>query len=126
MYPSFYTTLPANLRNRLQRIALTARNKGLGLWPSDATNGNPLVRGLADLESIAIWPKLYRRLFAYFQSGKGSLTGFDRWLRADPKRDDELRIGSQARVGRIHDVVTVNQNRITMNFDPADLVIVPR
>ena len=125
VYPGFYTTLPTDLRNRLTDLAVNARNQGRGLWPVDATNRNPLVKNTAALESIALWPKLYRRLLKYFRAGNQGLVNFDAWLRSDPDNNDELLILSQGHPGNMHDIVTVSGNRITMKFDPEDLVIVP-
>ena len=126
VYPSFYTGLPTDLRNRLTVLANNARNQGRGLWPVDATKRNSLVSNTTDLESMALWPKLYRRLFKYFRSAGQGLVKFDAWLRADPDNDDKLWILSQGHLGNIHDIVTVSGNQITMNFDPEDLVMVPR
>ena len=126
VYPGFYTGLPTDLRNRLTALANNARNQKRGLWPVDATNRNPLITNSTALESIALWPKLYRRLFKYFRSQGQGLANFDAWLRADPDNDDALWILSQGHLGNIHDIVTVTGDRITMKFDPEDLIIVPR
>ena len=124
VYPGFYTGLPRDLRNHLTRLAIAARQQGRGLWR--VHKANAAVREAADLEHIALWPKLYRRLFAYFRSGNRGLKGFEAWLRGDPERDDELWIISEARLGNLHDVVTVKDTRIEVTYLPEDLIIVPR
>ena len=62
------------------------------------------VSNATGLGTIAIWPKLYRRLSAYFgKATSTSLAGFDAWLRQKPdSRDDQLWI-IQIGVGRARD-----------------------
>lgn len=79
-----------------------------------------------DLAQHAIWPKLYRRLYKYLKAGNVGLGGFDAWLRADGDRDDALWIIPLAHLGNMHDVVRVRGNRISMNYWPEELIIVPR
>ena len=73
------------------------------------------------------WPKLYRRLFAFFKEGNTSLGAFDAWLRADSnQRDDQVWIISEGHLGNLHDVIDVSGNQIRMVCWPEDIVIVPR
>jgi hypothetical protein len=51
---------------------------------------------------------------------------FEEWLRADPDRDDKLWIISRGEEGNMHDVIEFGTNKVSLKFDPEDLIIVPR
>ena len=124
-YPAYYTGLPTDLRNQLTSLAHSARDNGLGLWQVDVSLPGAPVHSAADLEQLAIWPKLYRRLFAYLQAN-AAISGFEAWLREDPERDDELWIISRGELGNMHDIFAVAEDEIRMIVHPDDIVIVPR
>jgi endonuclease YncB( thermonuclease family) len=125
-YPTFYTGLPTDLRNRIIALSDSAKNSSLGLWPKDVSS-KASVTGLADLEKIAIWPKLFRRLVSYFKENNQALAGFDQWLRAKPAdRDDEIWIVSKGELDNLHDVITVTNNTIGLKYSPKDMIISPR
>jgi endonuclease YncB( thermonuclease family) len=130
-YPAYYTErnghggLPWDLRERLTKLAQAAQGKGL--WPADVSMQPTSIPGLPQLEKLAIWPKLFRRLVGYFKGTGGGLGGFDAWLRADPdERDDEVWIIPRGELGRFHNVVKVEGGKIRMLYRPEELVIVPR
>jgi hypothetical protein len=126
-YPGFYNTMPTDLRNYLSNLSQKARHAKNGEWRKDVSQKGATVTSLADLEKFCLWPKLFRRLVAFWKSKPANLSEFDAWLRADPKnRDDDLWIISRGEVGNLHDVFQAKQNRIKMLFDPHDLVITPR
>ena len=87
----------------------------LGVWKVDRSMNCTQLRGLPDLEAVALWPKLFRRLVKWFDTGATSLAGFDAWLREKGKdRDDALFIPETAELGNLHDVVEVEGGRIRM------------
>jgi hypothetical protein len=108
-YPSFYATLPADLRTHLTATSRAARaaQPPVGLWPRSAANpdGPATITDLGVLEGLVIWPKLFRRIVPYLASGFADFDSFDAWLRAEPvHRDDELfRIDTLERAN-MHDV----------------------
>ena len=75
-YPSFYITLPADLRDHLRASALQAREDQTGLWAeaTATTEERANVPGLEELQQLVIWPKLFRRLAAFFQDGHFGFT----------------------------------------------------
>jgi len=127
VYPAFYTTLPVELRDNLRAQTMLVRERAIGLWPEDAPS---LERGAAvpDLRAAAelvMWPKLFRRLVSYFQSGNAGLAGFDAWLRADPRnRDDYLQL-PHGELGNMHDLVEVTGDIMRLRYRPEDLVVLP-
>lgn len=125
-YPTFYSGLPTDLRNRIADLADAAYGAGDGLWRDEEGMDGASVPNLAQLEKRVIWPKLFRRLVSYFQDGNSGVAGFDAWLRADSKRDDKLWIIPLAEFGNLHDVVEVSGNTIAMKYWSEELVIVPR
>lgn len=126
VYPAYYTGLPVDLRYRLTYLAVTAWNADRGLWPVDDSRSNPRIRNQQDLMQLAIWPKLYRRLAKYFDDDNTGLAQFDSWLRDEPGRDDRIWIIPRGELARLHNTFTITGNRITMNFWPEELIIVPR
>lgn len=60
----------------LGRSLNAARRARRGVWPRD-------------IEDVAVWPKLFRRVVEYLRTGA---TGFLRWLSSHPDRDDGMLI----------------------------------
>lgn len=125
-YPAFYEGLPPDLRLQFVSLVKSAWGNKRGFWAKDRTINGARAVDLAALQKLAIWPKLFRRLLAYFKDKNADLAGFDSWLRASAVRDDKLWIISEARAAHLHNVVKLSGNKITMIYPPEDLVIVPR
>lgn len=127
VYPGYYTGLPSDLRRRLTQLAVAARAQDDGIWDVDATMEEICIGSISDLEALAIWPKLYRRLFKFFKSGGGPISNFGSWLKADPpSRDDQVWIISEAHLGNIHDLIEGKNQSLRMKYQPEDIIIVPR
>jgi hypothetical protein len=125
VYPMYYTSLPRDLRDRLTELVIRAWNYDRGLWPADVSYELTTIGNLADLEALAMWPKLFRRLAKYFASGYSGLGDFEAWLRADPRdRDDRLQL-PDGELGNMHDVIELSGNRIRMRYWPEELVVLP-
>jgi len=72
-----------------------------------------------------MWPKLFRRLTAYFTEGHAGLAQFDSWIRQDPiGRDDTLRLPDGEK-SNMHDTYQIAGNSLTLAFNPEDLLIAP-
>lgn len=130
VYPAFYATLPADLRNHLATVSRGARNgqPPRGLWPRSTADpdGPATVADLAALEELVIWPKLFRRLVSYLAAGFTDFDGFDTWLRADPvNRDDELFLLDRLERGNMHDVINAQGPQIQLTAWPEDFIISP-
>ncbi len=125
VYPMIYTTLPIELRRVFWSAIETARTEQRGLWaPGVDRSVRPTkLRTRADLERVVLWPKLYRRLHDYL-GAHGDLSRFDAWLRAEPaSRDDMVLVRSLDDLRALHNVFRVEGDRISMRFDPIDLVV---
>lgn len=125
-YPTYYTGLPTDLRSFITDLTDQAQTNRLGIWKVDIDATNVQVRNSSDLEKLAMWPKLYRRLFSYFDGGGTRLAQFESWLRTTPDKDDELWIISRGELGNMHDIFDVTGNKIKMTVSPEDIIIVPR
>jgi hypothetical protein len=123
-FPLYYDNLPAVLRDSLTLIAAQARADNKGMWPADKSLKGIKATSNEDLKKHVFFPKLYRRLKDYFvKTGATSLSGFDAWIRADPKnRDDAVWISSIRELRHLHSTYKVSGNRIKMLFQPEDLV----
>jgi endonuclease YncB( thermonuclease family) len=127
-YPAFYSTLPATLRTHLAETSRVARAAGAGIWPRSTADpdGAATVTGLAALQEIVCWPKLFRRLVPYLAGGATDFDGFDAWLRADPvNRDDALFLLDRLETGNMHDIVRASGQSIRLTVWPEDFIIQP-
>ncbi|WKN46303.1 lamin tail domain-containing protein [Tunicatimonas pelagia] len=128
-YPAFYTSLPTDLRKILAQLVRGKRPEGVGLWPEATANTQQtasFTEGLAEIEELVIWPKLFRRLVSYVGSGFTTLAQFDAWLREDPVNRDDRVLLPNGELGNMHDVIDViSPLQLRMNYEPEDLVIVP-
>jgi endonuclease YncB( thermonuclease family) len=127
-YVEPYDTMPMSLIARLRRLVSQARKEpGIGLWPHEDVNidREVVLTDLAQLETLIIWPKLFRRLVAYFFEGHAGLEQFDEWIRQDPvHRDDSLQLPDGER-GNIHDTYVINGDSLRLRFNPEQLIITP-
>ena len=121
-YPTYYTKLYADLRAELTTVVQDARTTARGLWPDDTTTTGAKVDGLASLtESVALLPKLFRRLADYLVLGAGdpSLAGFGAFLE---QRADRVLIISTGQFTGLSTVVEVTEQTVRMSHPPEDLV----
>lgn len=128
VYPAYYGTLPATLRIHLAAASRAARAATKGIWAR--ATGDPdqpaLIADRDALETLVIWPKLFRRLVPYFAAGNTSLDGFDGWLRADPvDRDDSLLLQNPTEPGNMHDIIRASGQTIQLTRWPEDFIIEP-
>lgn len=126
VYPVYYAGLPVDIRSKLTDLVNGARNRGSGIWNVDVSSSGAQVKSLGDLENYAIWPKLYRRLVAFFGEGHTDIGELDSWIREDSKRDDQLWIISRGELGNMHDILTLADKTIRLKVRPEDVVVVPR
>lgn len=128
-YAAFYTSLPIDLMQGLAELVAGARQAGAGFWPREkATGENPAVlNGLADAETIVIWPKVFRRLVSYFGEGHVGLDDFENWLRSDPVHRDDSLILPDRELGNMHDIFEIDPvaDTLIMKYAPEELIIVP-
>ena len=126
VYPSFYDTLPGDLRETLSAVSVAARNNALGIWARDvATQARPVViRNSADAQAAVIFPKLFRRLASYFASGEDGLRNFLTWLREQAgDRDDQL-VFPPMEFGNLHDIIQIDGDLIWLTRGSEEFVIV--
>jgi endonuclease YncB( thermonuclease family) len=126
-YAELYATMPVDLIHRMRQLIATARAGGVGLWPNEhltiATRVDP--RSVADLSTLIMFPKLYRRLVKYFKAGHQDLTSFDTWLRADPINRDDRVLLPTGELGNLHDLYDVTAKGIQLVHLPEELTFAP-
>jgi len=140
VYPAYYSArevngvrvggLPADLRNHLTQLSEQARAADLGMWIFDTSIEGSTITRFEDLSHLAIWPKLYRRLYSFYADENlphNNLHQFIEWLHANRNdRDDLVFVLSLGELLNLSDILTVTDTTILMNFPPRDLIIQPR
>jgi endonuclease YncB( thermonuclease family) len=126
-YAELYSTMPIAYITRMRDLVAAARAGDAGFWPrEDLTLDNPISPArLADLEPLVMFPKLYRRLVAYFRAGNTDLAGFDQWIRADPVRRDDRLLLPTGELGNLHDLYTVGPGGLTLTHLPEQVMFDP-
>ncbi len=117
--------MPIDLIHRMRELVTVTRQAGHGLWPHEhvTTTTRVQLSGLADLSTLIMFPKLYRRLVKYFKAGHTDLAAFDTWVRADPDRDDRLLLPT-GELGHLHDLYDVSSDGITLRYLPEELTFI--
>jgi len=97
------------------------------MWPHEHLTLKHRVNpsGLPDLSELIIFPKLYRRLVAYFKdTHNNDLAAFDTWLRApDAHRDDRALLPS-GEVGNLHDLYELTGAGLRLLHRPEELTFI--
>lgn len=122
-YAELYSTMPLDLIARMRELIGRARKDAQGFWPRESLTTAAAVRpaNLADLTTLIMFPKLYRRLVAYFKAGNTDLAGFDSWIRVDPRRDDQALLPT-GEMGNLHDLYRLTADGLSLNFNPEELM----
>src|SRR5262249_25966302 len=109
-------------------ISRAARAANAGIWARSTADpdGAATVTDLAELETLVMWPKLFRRLVPFLATGATNFDGFDAWLRADPvNRDDAIFLIERVETGNLHDVFVGTGHTIQLTVWPEDFIIGP-
>jgi hypothetical protein len=126
-YAELYSTMPLPLIDRMRQLVTAARADDAGFWPGEdlTTTSRLHLHGLADLSTLIMFPKLYRRLVKYFHDGHTDLAAFDTWIRADPVHRDDKVLLPTGEIGNLHDLYDVNPDGITLHYLPEQLMFDP-
>jgi len=127
VYVEPYDTMPISLVKHLRTRVHAARNANTELWASEDVNMDQgsTMGNLADVQTLVLWPKLFRRLATYFDEGFSGLDQFDAWIRDDlVHRDDSLRLPSGEK-GNMHDTYVIDNDTLWLQYNPEDLLITP-
>ncbi|KFY82844.1 hypothetical protein V498_08435 [Pseudogymnoascus sp. VKM F-4517 (FW-2822)] len=128
VYPAFYGTLPARLREHLASKSQAARAAKKGIWPRSTADlrGAATVFSSESLKELVMWPKLFRRLVVFFSTHNNGLKDFDAWLRMDPvNRDDRVFLLDTNTHANFHNIVTIDGDTIKLNVEFEKVVIEP-
>ncbi|MCF3105794.1 nuclease [Streptomyces roseoverticillatus] len=127
-YPTFYTSLPADLRQELTAAVQQAKaDPGKGVWNTtsgalgDVTLTGAKITGMSSItEDAVILPKLFRRLKEYLSLGNTSLACFPAYLGGAA---DKFRILSDTpsplRTG-LHNVVEITNGETIRMTHPSE------
>lgn len=125
VYPLFYDTLFADLRQLLASVTVSARQSGLGLWPKDRTKEGVTWKGAGSLAKFPpIFPKLWRRLENYtqnrdFKDRCGTLGNLQEYLEINC---DRIFIVSESRFTNLDRIVQINNDKVSLPYLPEDLI----
>jgi endonuclease YncB( thermonuclease family) len=118
-YPTYYTGLFPDLRNKITAAVKKARTGGKGFWPKDKTNaGFDLPNLTAITDTHVILPKLFRRIATFMGHG-GTIQGFREFLAANPDPVVSLKTGHFTNLDTF---VELTGNRVRLTVEPENLV----
>ncbi len=126
-YPLFYRSLPISISRILAEVSDDARRAERGLYAQDQSAPHTPVEVTPETyQDLVIWPKLFRRLHSYFSSEFYDLSGFDDWLRRDPRDRDDRMFLPDDYDAHFHNVISVlSPTELQLNVDPKDIIILP-
>ncbi|KAH7007927.1 uncharacterized protein B0I36DRAFT_300707 [Microdochium trichocladiopsis] len=108
----------------------TARRGQLGLWRRSTAdpNGPATQVNKRTIEDLVIWPKLFRRVVAFFNEGHGNLNGFETWLRKQAQHgdDDEILVLDSERLANLDDVVSASGTSLQLRLWPDEFIVEPK
>lgn len=125
VYPFFFDTLFAELREVLAAATIAARSSNIGFWPQDKTTMGVDWQGGSSLPTIdPIFPRLWRRLERYtqdrdFRNESDTLDVFIDFLMANK---DRLFIISESRFTDLDNIVEIDGSQIRLMATPEDLI----
>jgi hypothetical protein len=118
VYPIYYMSLYAELREALTKAIRKARAAGRGVWAEDKSNSGFAFKTGNNVRSLPpVFPKLYRRLQA---TKKTTPAAFLAELDAQGERVATL---SDRRFVQFNDVIeAMSGNKLRLTYNPEDLV----
>ena len=126
VYPTFYSTLTATLRNSLKQDAIMARTNSIGVWPrAVGTPGNPaIIRNRSELKNLVLFPTLHRRLDDYLENNT-NFDNFAAWVRADNERRNKMvRILEDDTFKDLPEILQMGGNQIELLYNPEAFIFV--
>lgn len=125
-YAEFYTTLPIELAECFKKTVKKGRKTSRGLWSAEALNTQKTAEITPkNLRDLVIWPKLFRRLAAFFAEGWTELAQFDNWLRNAPDTRDDRLILPDREFGNMHDLFILDGEKMRLRYEPEEIIILP-
>jgi hypothetical protein len=123
-YPTYYTGLFYDLRQKLTSAVEQARQAGgKGIWVGDSTNSGFIVSSLTSVtEDEVILPKLFRRIINYMGAG-GSIDGFKEYLAANP---DPVMVLGTCHFTNLDTFIEVTGQQVRLTIEPEELVFVEK
>ncbi|MBP2632523.1 MAG: uncharacterized protein H6Q70_3151 [Firmicutes bacterium] len=124
-YPALYTTLPIDLVDIFRLETDELRKNKLNIWAKDAISKEKscIIKSLEQLKDLVIWPKLFRRLAAYFSENYKDLNSFILWLKDDSEnRDDDITLPNREKA-KLHDMFIVQDGAINFKYLPEEVIL---
>lgn len=122
-YPTYYSGLFPDLRQKITTAVAQARQKKLGVWLKDHTTAGFRVTSISSVtDREIILPKLFRRLVNFMGNG-GSVAGFKAFLAINPDPVVELQTGHFTNLDTF---VEVTGNKVRLTIEPEKLVFIEK
>jgi len=121
-YPTYYTGLFWDLRDKITSAVAQARQEGgKGIWPRDKTTSGFIVSSLKSVtDEEVILPKLFRRIVNYMGDG-GSIDGFKDYLAAHP---DPVLVLKTGHFTNLDTFVEVMGQQVRLTIEAENLVFI--
>ncbi|MBN1880789.1 MAG: thermonuclease family protein [Deltaproteobacteria bacterium] len=122
VYPTFYGTMQDELLTAFTSATEKAREKRVGIWALDKTPEFMLWNKDTIQDDVIIFPKLFRRLTAFFE-GRSSYDELNEYLK---KQKDKLLIRSTGEKKMMHEIMEIDGRHIKFLMNPENLIFEPK
>lgn len=123
VYPMFYETLYKELRDEMVAATKEAREKKLGIWSADRSMSGLQVDIPPNLSKLPpIFPKLWRRLEAFYQRSSNRRKGLEAFVQELSRGKDRLFTIPDQRSIKLSTALKVKGNKLTMLYKPEEMV----
>ena len=122
VYPTFYSSMEADLIETFTEQTQKVRTRKIGLWALDKTSDFILWNKDTIQNDIVILPKLFRRLTTFFvkESRYDALRDYLKRAR------DKVLIRSTGEKKKLYEIMNIDDRRIRFLQDPENLIFDPK
>lgn len=120
-HPTYYKTLPTNLRNVFSKAVQKTRKDKRGLWDEDKTNKGLIFKDLQGLyDNDIILPKFFRRFVEHMWTG-GTLDTFKEFLK-NRKDKDIITTTKSKKEKLLSDIIEIDGDNVKLTEKPENII----
>lgn len=123
VYPLFYDTLYKEIRDELVKSATAARATKKGIWKDDLSNKGFVIKPPVDITKLQpIFPKLWRRLEAFYQRPSNQKKPAKEFLASLTKGSDRLFTIPDQRSIKFSTALSLKGDTLKLLYKPEEMI----